>query len=449
MTCENTYTLPCQSSCGLWVMPFVAPETGDYWIQWEYEGTTYQKLLQFNIGDPIQFLWPFQSHGVFTFQILDADKVVILWDVEGMDYDCFNAVGIPTYDIDPGELAALLAICEDEFSNFEGDVNIRFSFNLDAADIVFEPPQEGHMIEGDVGIRFNFELDGAEIVVADPFDHEVSGEVTFRVITTEIAHIVLGDPPGFAYLLNGEDNVMQAFSFRRLTPAWTGPCIQVERWSDGATKNIFFNGGWIDQFAIADFCKGSQGGIRRFYNQMGAGGNWQQTTSSQQPMIYDGSNVIKINIGGTDYVAAFFDSGTMAFDLATGTVGPWNGSVHTAHIVTQTNGGAIPTHFYDNGITQYAGYAENSLASHFALAGTPEYWVNGAFQTGTSAAAYRTAILGIDEHTWMDDLDLSAWDVTSFGSGMDGYLFEYVLFNIDMSAQRLARTALTMPIYNL
>lgn len=448
MDCTNTYTLDCQNSCGLWIMPYVAPYTGTYWLQWEDGADTFQKFFEFTEGDDMSFYWPFASHGVYTFQWLDQDKVVIEFTIDGIVYDCFNVVGIPTYDIDPGELEDLLAICENDFANIDANVNIRFQFNLDAADIIFDPPEEGHMVEGEVNIRFQFNLDGADIVVADPIDHEVMGEVNIR-FTTEISNVQLGDPPGFAYLLNGEDTPMQSFSFRRLNPAYSGPCIQIENWDTGATKNIGFNAGWVDQFAISDFLKTSQGGIRRWYNQMGPGGNWMQAINTQQPMIYDGSNVVKINIGGTDYVAAFFDNGTDGFDLTSGGVGPWSGTVHTAHCVTRTEGTAIPTHFLEAAGANYAGFAENSLASHFANAGTPEYWVNNVYQAGTTCADYRLYILNKDAHTWMDDCDLSTWGITTYGSGIDGYLLEWVLFNNDMSAQRAARTALTMPVYNL
>lgn len=426
-------------------MPFTAPATACYWLRWEYEAVTYQKQYCFQIGETIQFLWPFQTYGVFVFQFLDADFVPVLFDIEGVEYDCFNAIGIPTFEIPEEELEELLALCDDPF----GLLDIEFIGRGDLEVLAWEvepPPGGGGDWDLEAEMIGRGDLELLAIDVNDQPDHELEAEAIGRG-DLELTHLVLGDPPGFAYLLNEEDNVMQAFSFRKLRPAYTGYCCRIERWADNATLDVGFSGGWLDETAVNLFLMGTDGGIRIWYNQMGAGGDWEQPSALLQLQIGFSGGVIKKSIGAIPYTAAYCNA-AMMFDNSSG-VGPWFGTSHSASLVVHTDGDTNPYHIHNPGASNYAGRGNSMPIAHYANAGSPEYWANNVYQLGITANAYRAYVVPNTCHVWMNALDLSTWTETSFGETFNGYLFEYVLFNLNMTAQRVAKTALTMPVYNL
>lgn len=426
-------------------MPFDPPEAGCYWIRWEVEAITYQKQLCFEVGEPFSFLWPFQSHGVYTFQILDADYNILEFTIDGVVYDCFNAIGIPVYEIPEEELDELIALCDDPFGLL--DIEFVGRGDLEVLEWELDPPPGGD----DWEIAHEFvgrgDLELVDIEVADPPDHELEAELIGRG-DLDLEHVVLGDPPGFAYLLNEEDNVMQAFSFRKLRPAYTGYCCRIERWADNATLDVGFSGGWLDETAVNAFLMGTDGGIRIWYNQMGAGGDWEQSSALLQLQIGFSGGVVKKSIGAIPYIAAYGNV-SRHFDTTSGSVGPWFGTSHSASLVVHTDGDTNPYHIYAPGLTQYAGRGNSFPTAHYALAGSPEYWANNVYQLSVNADAYRAYVVPNSCHVWMNALDLSLWTETSFGEGFNGYIFEYVLFNLNMTAQRVAKTALVMPVYNL
>lgn len=64
-------------------------------------------------------------------------------------------------------------------------------------------------------------------------------------------------------------DALALMSFRKLNPAYSGPCVQVRRFSDNTNLDIGFVGDYVDTAAIASFCAGTTGGVRRWYDQSG------------------------------------------------------------------------------------------------------------------------------------------------------------------------------------
>jgi len=98
---------------------------------------------------------------------------------------------------------------------------------------------------------------------------------------------------GGAFLLDEVGvSAITAVSFRKLTSAYSGPCIEVRRLSDNTTQDIGFDAnGILDEVAVASFCGSSVGTIATWYDQSGNGINFTKADYNtpivaQEPIIY-------------------------------------------------------------------------------------------------------------------------------------------------------------------
>jgi hypothetical protein len=427
-------------------MPFDDFDPGCYNIEWVFEEITYRKRVCFEVGEPFQFLWPFQSHGVFTFQIYDVNGDPVTFDIDGVGYDCFNAIGIPTYEIDEEELNELLALCDDPFGL------ITFEFigrgDLEILEWELDPPPGDDDWEIEVEFIGRGDLDLDTIEVADPPDHEMEVEFIGRG-DLDLEAYSLGDPPGFAYVLDGEDLVMFAYSFRRLSPTYSGPCCRVIRHADNAELDIDFNGGWRDDIQLANFLMNTDGSIIKWYNQQGPGDDWEPVTGPLDgPLIGNSSGPIKYINGPLTIPSAAMNTGKN-LSAAPGT---WNGAAHCGHIVAVVSSPGVPI-VIDNPLigTQYYAAMGNVASPHYNDVGTPTTYVDGGLMLGGNQNTLRTLAYGKMSHIWLDSLDMSA--VTSCGTGSTGtwgaYINEFIQFNENNTGDRVAKTLLTLPVYGI
>ncbi len=111
-----------------------------------------------------------------------------------------------------------------------------------------------------------------------------------------------GPSPGYTPPLDTYTGAAAAYSVRKLSSSYSGPCIEAHRLSDGATQDIGFDAdGLIDTAAIIAFANG--GGtpktpevrVRTWYDQSGNGFDGVQSTTANQPQIYNGIAVITEN----------------------------------------------------------------------------------------------------------------------------------------------------------
>jgi hypothetical protein len=76
------------------------------------------------------------------------------------------------------------------------------------------------------------------------------------------------------------------YALRRLSRAYTGPCIEVQRGSQaGPTQDIGFSGDGLDVAALETFAQGQVCGVRRFYDQSGNGRMIQNSVFASQGTI--------------------------------------------------------------------------------------------------------------------------------------------------------------------
>jgi len=94
----------------------------------------------------------------------------------------------------------------------------------------------------------------------------------------------------FEGLLDDYSGAAAAYSLRRLDSAYTGDPIRVRRDSDNVEADIpFTSTGDLDTDALAAHCGASNGYVKTWYDQSGNGNDATQTTTANQPKIYDSS----------------------------------------------------------------------------------------------------------------------------------------------------------------
>jgi hypothetical protein len=98
------------------------------------------------------------------------------------------------------------------------------------------------------------------------------------------------DIPAFTGLLDTYSGAAAAYSLRLLDSTYTGDAIRVRRASDNTEQDIGFDvNGDLDTSALTTFCTGTNGFVKTWYDQSGNAKNATQSTTANQPKIYDSS----------------------------------------------------------------------------------------------------------------------------------------------------------------
>ena len=90
-------------------------------------------------------------------------------------------------------------------------------------------------------------------------------------------------------LLDTYTGASAAYSLRKLRTLYTGSAVRVRRASDNTEQDIGFTAGELDTTSLASFCGSSDGFVKVWYCQSGNSNDAEQTTTGNQPKIYDGS----------------------------------------------------------------------------------------------------------------------------------------------------------------
>jgi hypothetical protein len=81
-------------------------------------------------------------------------------------------------------------------------------------------------------------------------------------------------------------SVVAAYSIRKLSKSYTGPCVRVRRSSDDTEYDVGFNGnGNLDENSLLGFLNGSDGFVSVWFDQSGLSRHAVQSGSTQQPRI--------------------------------------------------------------------------------------------------------------------------------------------------------------------
>ena len=118
---------------------------------------------------------------------------------------------------------------------------------------------------------------------------------------SSIAKFAGQDIPSTSRLLDTYTGSSIAYSVRLLNSSYTGACMRIREGSGNTETDIGFDSnGYIDTAAIASHCGSATGYVTKWYSQSTSGGTGSgndavQTTSSQQPQIYNGTSVYTDN----------------------------------------------------------------------------------------------------------------------------------------------------------
>ena len=97
-------------------------------------------------------------------------------------------------------------------------------------------------------------------------------------------------------LLDNYSGSAAAYSLRKLRYNYSSSAIRVRRASDNAEQDIGFVSNELDTTSLASFCSGTNGFVVTWYDQSGNSRNATQTTTANQPKIYDSSTgVLLVN----------------------------------------------------------------------------------------------------------------------------------------------------------
>jgi hypothetical protein len=96
-------------------------------------------------------------------------------------------------------------------------------------------------------------------------------------------------------LLDTYTGAAAAYSLRKLRTAYTGDAVEVYNGSSYA--DIGFSNDELDTTALATHCGSNDGFVRTWYDQSGSGNDATQSTTSQMPKIYDGTNGVILENG--------------------------------------------------------------------------------------------------------------------------------------------------------
>ncbi|MGF6444408.1 arabinofuranosidase catalytic domain-containing protein [Paraburkholderia youngii] len=99
--------------------------------------------------------------------------------------------------------------------------------------------------------------------------------------------LLMASAPTFRGVLDTlQQRPVGAWSLRRLTKTYSGPCCLVMRSTDGARMDIGFTAnGDLDTAVLLDFIGSADGRIAAWYDQTGQGRYMYQSTPARQPLI--------------------------------------------------------------------------------------------------------------------------------------------------------------------
>jgi len=90
---------------------------------------------------------------------------------------------------------------------------------------------------------------------------------------------------GFRGILDKVKGAVAAYSLRKLTGKYRGPCLRVHRSSDNAETDIGFAGKNMDTAALLAFCGAGNGVVAKWYDQTASGKNFEQSNPALMPKI--------------------------------------------------------------------------------------------------------------------------------------------------------------------
>jgi len=208
-----------------------------------------------------------------------------------------------------------------------------------------DTPSAGKVIERKIYYKAGF-LESGDAIGDFTLIHTFADDTAYSATTSTFEGFRDGDtygtPPftllqtweevtAFTGLLDTYTGAKAAYSLRQLRTGET-EAVRVRRSSDNAEQTIGFSANELDTTALATFCGSSDGFVVTFMDQSGNGNDATQSTTANQPKIYDGTTgVVTENgkpamefDGSNDRFETSWNIGTISSFTAFHTVSPTN-----------------------------------------------------------------------------------------------------------------------------
>jgi hypothetical protein len=270
----------------------------------------------------------------------------------------------------------------------------------------------------------------------------------------------------FEGLLDDYSGAAAAYSLRRLDSGYSGDPIRVRRASDNTEADIpFTSTGDLDTDALAAHCGASNGYVKTWYDQSGNGNDATQTTTANQPKIYDSSTgVIEVGSAGNERPALYFDG--IKYGFSADYTDIKNQARFDAYMHYQTSDSSFLMFTQNAGSGRYS-FAISDTSTSTTLSGaygTPELYVNGTnanivYGTTTRDDLHDIVVVNAASDpsgavVVHQDATTTSWTgfvIGNYGGifSFDGKVSEIVIYNTDQSTNRTGIETNINDYYNI
>jgi hypothetical protein len=233
-------------------------------------------------------------------------------------------------------------------------------------------------------------------------------------------------------LLDTYTGAAAAYSLRKLSSSYSGSAIRVRRSNDNAEADIGFNVfGELSTVELAAHCGANDGFVKTWYDQSGSTNDATQSTTANQPKIYDGTTGVVTENGKP---AVQFDGSTI--ELTSGST--ISAATQAVAVVRSdvTDFGYIYGAAGDFSFRIHAtGWRPASSTNTGDFYNGGSIYIDGNEVTVTqSATAQRLAFANATSGGYLRDLEHIGGTYT--GRHLDGKLQELIMYSSDQSSNR-------------
>jgi hypothetical protein len=266
----------------------------------------------------------------------------------------------------------------------------------------------------------------------------------------------------FEGLLDDYSGAAAAYSLRRLDSGYTGDPIRVRRTGDNVEADIpFTSTGDLDTAALAAHCGANNGYVKTWYDQSGNANDATQTTTANQPKIYDSSTGV-VTIG--ERPAIEFDG--IKYGFSANYTDIKDQARFDAYMHYQTSDSSFLMFTQNAGSGRYS-FAISDTSTSTTLSGaygTPELYVNGTnanivYGTTTRDDLHDIVVVNAASDpsgavVVHQDATTTSWTgfvIGNYGGifSFDGKVSEIVIYNTDQSTNRTGIETNINDYYNI
>lgn len=256
-------------------------------------------------------------------------------------------------------------------------------------------------------------------------------QIVFHSLNAQFNQLLLDLAPGPSV----------AFSLRKLNSTYSGAAIRVRRSSDNTESDIGFDSfGYFDSAAFSTFLSGSNGFIKKWYDQSGNGNDATQTSTSNQPQLilnasgsfaglqFTGSSSQKLMLGSTVTLTSGISNLNVIKKISTSNIKEMLGNSTNNNVYSE---------YWSNGLAEFSAATPNPSAglAFFPSSNTNNTNLNligGFVNTIGGVSGYKQVYFNgsVPTSSASGSQPKSAYDCIGYGDGSycTGYMLEVLLW---------------------